>query len=44
MIEHYQQCLRILVRYKSELKEVQVEIRSKNETLVTLATKLRHYN
>ena len=44
IIERHEQRIRILERDMSEIKEVQAEIRSMNETLVTLATELKHTN
>ena len=43
-LERHEQQLKILQRDISDLKEVQAEIRIMNETLVTLATELKHTN
>ena len=43
-IERHEQRLNTLERDMSAMKEVQGEIRSMNETLVTLATELKHTN
>lgn len=44
ILERHEQKLQILERDISDLKAVQTEIRSMNETLVTLATELKHTN
>lgn len=44
VIERHEQRLNTLERDMSAMKEVQGEIRSMNETLVTLATELKHTN
>ena len=44
VLERHEQRLRMLEREVSDLKAVQAEIRSMNETLVTLATELKHTN
>ena len=44
VLERHEQRLCALERELSELKAVQTEIRSMNETLVTLATELKHTN
>ena len=44
IIEGHEQRLKTLERDMSAMKEVQVEIRSMNETLVTLANELKHTN
>ncbi len=44
IIEGHEQRLKILERDMSVMKEVQAEIRSMNETLVTLANELKHTN
>lgn len=43
-IEAHEQRIKTLEREMSEMKEVQAEIRSMNETLVTLANELKHTN
>lgn len=43
-IEGHEQRLKTLEREMSAMKEVQTEIRSMNETLVTLANELKHTN
>ena len=43
-LERHEQRLQAVERELSELKTVQKEIRSMNETLVTLATELKHTN
>lgn len=43
-MERHEQKLQALERDISDLKAVQTEIRSMNETLVTLATELKHTN
>ena len=43
-LERHEQRIKTLERDMSDLKEVQAEIRSMNETLVTLATELKHTN
>lgn len=42
--ERHEQRLKVLERDMSDLKTVQAEIRSMNETLVILATELKHTN
>jgi predicted nucleic acid-binding Zn-ribbon protein len=44
ILERYEQRFKMLERDISDLKSVQAEIRSMNETLVTLATELKHTN
>ena len=44
ILERHDQRLKTLERGISDLREVQNEIRSMNETLVTLATELKHTN
>ena len=44
VLERHEQRLNTLERDMSVMKEVQTEIRSMNETLVTLATELKHTN
>ena len=44
ILERYEQRLKILERDIRDLREVQAEIRSMNEALVTLATELKHTN
>lgn len=44
ILERHEQKLKILERDVSDLKAVQTEIRTMNETLVTLATELKHTN
>ena len=44
VLERHDQRLRSLERDISDLKAVQTEIRTMNETLVTLATELKHTN
>ena len=44
ILERHEQQLRALERDISDLKAVQSEIRTMNETLVTLATELKHTN
>lgn len=44
VLERHDQQLKALEREVSDLKAVQTEIRSMNETLVTLATELKHTN
>lgn len=44
IIERHEQRIKTLERDMSAMKEVQAEIRSMNETLVTLATELKHTN
>ena len=44
IIERHEQRLKTLERDMSAMKEVQAEIRSMNETLVTLANELKHTN
>ena len=42
--ERHEQKIKAMERDISDLKAVQTEIRSMNETLVTLATELKHTN
>lgn len=44
IIERHEQKIKTLERDMTAMKEVQAEIRSMNETLVTLATELKHTN
>ena len=44
ILERHEQKIKILERDISNLKTVQAEIRTMNETLVTLATELKHTN
>lgn len=44
IIERHEQQIKNLQREMADLKEVQAEIRSMNETLVTLANELKHTN
>lgn len=44
VLERHEQRLKTLERDISDLKAVQAEIRIMNETLVTLATELKHTN
>lgn len=44
IIERYEQRIKTLERDMSGLKEVQAEIRSMHETLVTLANEIKHTN
>lgn len=44
ILERHEQKLQSLEQDISDLKAVQTEIRSMNETLVTLATELKHTN
>lgn len=44
VLERHEQRIRTLEQNMSEIKEVQAEIRSMNETLVTLANELKHTN
>ena len=44
ILERHEQKLKLLERDISDLKAVQTEIRIMNETLVTLATELKHTN
>ena len=44
VLERHEQRLKIVERDISDLKAVQTEIRSMNETLLTLATELKHTN
>lgn len=44
VIERHEQRIKTLERDMGAMKEVQGEIRSMNETLVTLATELKHTN
>lgn len=44
ILERHEHRIHTLEQEISELREVQAEIRSMNETLVTLATELKHTN
>lgn len=44
VLERHEQRIQTLEREMLDLKAVQTEIRSMNETLVTLATELKHTN
>ena len=44
IIERHEQKIQTLERDMSAMKEVQTEIRTMNETLVTLANELKHTN
>ena len=44
ILERHEQRLKAIERDISDLKAVQTEIRTMNETLVTLATELKHTN
>lgn len=44
IIERHEQQIKALERDMGAMKEVQTEIRSMNETLVTLASELKHTN
>ena len=44
IIERHEQQLKILEREMSAIKEVQAEIRSMNETLLTLTNEMKHTN
>ena len=44
LLERHEQRILILEREMSDMKELQAEIRSMNETLVTLATELKNTN
>lgn len=44
VLERHEQKIKSLERDMSVMKEVQAEIKSMNETLVTLATELKHTN
>ena len=44
VLERHEQQIKTLEQGMSDMKEVQAEIRSMNETLVTLATELKHTN
>ncbi|MBR2335379.1 MAG: hypothetical protein IKA62_04050 [Clostridia bacterium] len=44
VLERHEQRLRAIEQDISDLKAVQTEIRTMNETLVTLATELKHTN
>ena len=44
VLERHEQKIKTIEKEISELKAVQSEIRSMNETLVTLATELKHTN
>lgn len=44
ILERHEQRIRAIERDISDLKAVQTEIRTMNETLVTLATELKHTN
>jgi chromosome segregation ATPase len=44
VLERHEQRIKTLERDMADMKEVQAEIRTMNETLVTLATELKHTN
>lgn len=44
VLERHEQQIRILERDMTDMKFVQTEIRSMNDTLVTLTTELKHAN
>ncbi len=44
ILERHEQKIKVLEKDISDLKAVQAEIRTMNETLVTLATELKHTN
>ena len=44
VLERHEQMLKVLERDIKDLKAVQSEIRTMNETLITLATELKHTN
>ena len=44
IIERHEQQIKMLEREMGDMKEVQAEIRSMNESLVTLANELKHTN
>lgn len=44
MLEQHEQRIKTLEREMAEMKTVQAEIRSMNDTLVTLTTELKHAN
>lgn len=44
ILERHEQRIKTLERDMSDMKEVQTEIRTMNETLVTLATELKYTN
>lgn len=44
VLERHEQRIKTLEREMSDMKGVQAEIRTMNETLVTLATELKHTN
>ena len=44
VLERHEQKILTLEHNVSEIKEVQIEIRTMNETLVTLANELKHTN
>ena len=44
ILERHEQQIKTLEREMSDMKEVQAEIRTMNEALVTLATELKHTN
>ena len=44
ILERHEQRIRAIERDISDLKAVHIEIRTMNETLVTLATELKHTN
>ncbi len=44
ILERHEQMLKVLERDIKDLKAVQSEIRTMNETLITLATELKHTN
>lgn len=43
-MERHEQQLKVLEKNMAELREVQFEIRSMNETLLTLANEIKHTN
>lgn len=44
VLERHEQKIKVLEKDMSDMKAVQVEIRTMNETLVTLANELKHTN
>ncbi len=44
ILERHEQTLKSLTKDMTDLRQVQSEIRAMNETLVTLATELKHTN
>jgi predicted nucleic acid-binding Zn-ribbon protein len=44
MLERHEQRIKTLEREMAEMKTIQAEIRSMNDTLVTLTTELKHAN